>query len=317
MFRLLSTEEFPLWTAFLAAQNPAYPFSTIEYASCYQQHLGGDFKVLVAEAEGEIEGGIVLFEKLKWKQLMATTPICTPYSGIVLSDKALLENPERENVLSTKLVSEVGKRYAKCDIIQYPNLFDARMFSWQNWQVSPRYTYLTKPSSYADLYENLSKSRKYDIRKAEKRVQFSSFTDAQILAELVAASYKRQQKALSMPTQTLSKWLNALEKQGMVRFFGISPLDSTQINSAVAVFQDYKGNCYHFFAGSQTKDANLYLNMRILDQLFAEDVQCYDFCGANVQSIAAFKSLTQPTLSLYFHSLFYQKKWLKGIDAFR
>lgn len=314
--RFLSTAEYPLWTDFLAEDHIVAPFSGVAYAESVAQHLGFPFKILVTEDKGKIQAGILLFEKKKLGISMAVTPPMTPYSGIILSTAASQTTIFAKNHFPSQLVSEIGKLYAKSSLVQYPYLQDSRFFQWNNWLVQPKYTYWQTPSTFEEIYNRLPQDRRYDVRRAAKSYEFKPFEPAQTMAKLVEQSYKRQQKSVPISTQTLTDFLADLKDKKLVNFYGISLKGEENFQAAVAVVQE-KATAYHFLAGSAVKNANLFLNMCILDQMHKMGIEVYDFCGANIPSIAKFKALTQPNLAPYFQTLHYQKGWLKRLDALR
>lgn len=313
----LSTEQFSEWDAFLAYTDGDYIFSNTTFAQIVARCFEIPFRIWVVRLNGKIEAGILIYEKTNWKWKRAIVPPSIPYNGLVLSNQVRAKNLARDNQLMKALVSELQKVYLQLQIVQYPNFTDPRLLQWQNWKVNPRFTYLTPPKTFQDSYQSLPKSKRYLVRKAESATEFLSFESSSEMTDLVAASFGRQSKALSPPAPKLCAFLSELHQNQWTKFYGLKGINDDSLQSGVAVLQPSLQCAYHLFAGARKNDVNLYLNMRILDHIYNQDVASYDFCGANIPNIAAFKSILQPRPTPYFFTQYHQNKALSLLAEFR
>ena len=93
--------------------------------------------------------------------------------------------------------------------------------------------------------------------------------------------------------------MRRLQECGLVRIFTVAPSKNAAPTAGVALLHDGE-QAFYWIAGSVPGPSMTVLIGRLLLELKAAGVDCFDFAGANTPSIAEFKRRFGATLTPYF-----------------
>jgi hypothetical protein len=172
-----------------------------------------------------------------------------------------------------------------------PEVNDLRPFLWRGWQSEHRYTYRIDLTSLSTSH--LRSTFRKALRKSEQRdhelVQLSGEEAATALGIALAGTCKRQKGAEVPGINHLDNYLTAICRHPAVKT--VAAVHDSHVLAAVAFGFD-KSIAYDLLAGtteygleSQASVAVRWSALEIARDL----VPTFDFCGANIPSIAYFK----------------------------
>jgi hypothetical protein len=153
----------------------------------------------IVDAEGALIGGLFLYWERRWGLKIIRRAPFTPNGGPFF--KRLASNPVAQLEEQRKILSLVAdlveeERAAVCMLPLPQGLSDALPFFWRGYKVIPAMTYLidlTQPQ--ANLWRNMSGTRRNDIRKAQADgLTVTKTSDMRSVRDLVLATFDRQNK---------------------------------------------------------------------------------------------------------------------------
>jgi hypothetical protein len=240
----------------------------------------------------------------------------TPYLGPVIP---LPRHPAKSAAKIEQLVELLTptlKRYPLGRIFLPPEMSDVRPFISHGFAVLPRYTNRIRfsPEQEMDFLPQLRNK----IRRGEKAgLTVETSEDAETLIELNQATYLRQGKKSIFS----ESFLRQLVKQMTAEGWGKLWLCRNPQGKALAcrlLLQDELWGYDLLAAGADREEddemasAGPYLVAKILASLRGE-VSGYDFCGANIPSIAAFKASFGGKLEPFF-CINWGKFWARALS---
>ena len=170
---------------------------------------------------------------------------------------------------------------------------DLRPYLWAGWTATPRATYRL------DLGGNLRAGYSSSVRRAlrSEADAFEIIEDDALAPQavgLMAASYRRGGADLGLDERAVAELADALSEAGLARTFAARRGGS--VEAAVTVATDGR-TAFYWIAGGRPGPAMTVLVDHVLGRLASDGVGTFDFCGANVPSIAEFKRRFGPVLA--------------------
>ncbi|MHC3436923.1 GNAT family N-acetyltransferase [Natrialbaceae archaeon A-gly3] len=180
---------------------------------------------------------------------------------------------------------------------------DSRPFTWNDYEVTPRHTYLLDLTREPDeLKRSFSKSlRRYLEPDDEERFRIEQRGEDGIrfVHEQVRSRYEAQGKTYTVPVEFLLDLYEELP-DGSVRPY-IGEIDGER-TSGIVTFEGE--STIYYSAGGGKPDAeypiNDLLHWQIIRDARDRGVETYDLCGANTPRICEYKSKFNPNLGTYY-----------------
>jgi len=163
MTRILGESDYPLWTALVTQSPDGSAYSRPDYVEALCRAAGGRVRVLVAERDGHIVGGITLYERQSRLGTYVHPRRLLYYNGIVQVPHSSSYPSQRTSwSQQTQIALEktlVQARYSRLRIKSRASASDVRVFRENGWQVEPTYTYVVDisdlPAAWARVEKNL------------------------------------------------------------------------------------------------------------------------------------------------------------------
>lgn len=200
----------------------------------------------------------------------------------------------REGRLSdalNELAEWFEKSFAFVRLALPPEVCDLRPFLWRGWQSEHRYTYridLTQLST-----SHLRSTFRKALRKSEQRdhevVQLSGDEAATALSIGLAGTCERQKGAEIVGTSQLDTYLKTICRHPAVKTVAV--VRDSRVLAAVAFGFD-KCTAYDLLAGTTEDGLESHASVAVrwsALEIARDLVPTFDFCGANIPSIAYFK----------------------------
>lgn len=197
---------------------------------------------------------------------------------------------------ATSIIKLLKSNYTKIKIKLNPHIKDIRPFSWANFQIESKYTYLKKgyKESHYSVSKNLSKlPDNFYVFKVESADRNSLDINLKFL------------KSIGFSTSVCERYNHLLknwDKLGILKAFNLYK-ENKLICSNIVILDKEDSKAYTILLNNASKEdkyAHTYLYQSIIDWCEENDIREVDLCGANLQSVAKFKSYFNAELTSYF-----------------
>ena len=306
IFEIGEIEDQEAWDGLVDRSNEGTVFSTSSWLACAQAAGGGKVRRLGCFKNGHLVGGCGFLEITKGKFRKATTPLLTPYGGVLTvgpnSARPARIESERNKII-TELVTHLNAEFLYLQFFHGTHLADIREFLWDGWTCHVLYTYLIDLRDLDQLWNAYFEKRTNNaIRKAEK----SGFTvrkvyDRSLLIDLYKQIYAKQSRTPPVAPEIVSAFYQAAWEAGIAQMYMAE--DRSGNPASVCVVVSGGDKVYAWVSGADPDadklGATSLLYWRMFEDL-ATSHSWFDFVGANMPSIAKFKRGFGGVLHVYY-----------------
>lgn len=298
------------WDDYVRRSRGGTLFHTFEMLELIEHHASADLYPFIGYKGQEPVGVFPIFELRKGGISTAFSP--PPRMGIPTMGPALLDDGNLKQRKAERRMrrfvdgcleaidERIGPRYSR--IATSVGVDDPRPFAWNEFDVSPRHTYLLDVDRDPDdLKQSFSKSlRRYLDPDDERYLIEERGTEAiEFIHEQVAARYEAQDRTYTVPLEFL---LDAYETlpEGRLRPY-VGEVDG-EVASGILAFEGPSTVYYSEGGGKPDVDypINDLLHWRIIRDARERGIDRYDLCGANTKRICTYKSKFNPELATYY-----------------
>ena len=273
-----------LWTA-----SPGRtPFSHPAAVDAYGRAFGWPPRV-VALDDGT--AAVPVFDKRRGPfRAAALPPLCPVLRPLLAEPLAEAASHARDSPLDRLLARLDGQAHQLTLALGDDDL---RPYRWAGWTATPRATYRL------DLGGDLDAGYSSAVRRTV-RAQAGAFEVAEdrgLAAEsvrLMADAYRRGGARLGLDEPAVAGLAEAFAEAGLARTFAARR--GGTVEAAVTVATDGR-TAFYWIAGSRPGPAMTVLMDRVLGRLAEGGAETFDWCGANVPTIAEFKRRFGPRLA--------------------
>jgi hypothetical protein len=295
----------------LVAQSPAgTPFHRRAAVDVLAEHANADLHALVGYKGQEPVGVFPVFEKSKGPVSTAFSPppdLKVSYLGPAPCNLAKLKARKRERRhrrfvegCLDYLEREVGPRYVHVRVD--PDYPDPRPFDWNDFEVTPRYTYVVDlDRDEDDLFAAFSSDARQNVRAADDAaVEVSEGGRAVVdrILDQVAARHREQDKTYLVTPEFVGDLYDRLP-DGVVRPYAVR-VDGEFAGGMVTL--ESEDTVYRWQGGAKP-DADLPVNdaldWRIMSDAVERGKTGYDLVGANNPRLCRYKAKFAPDLRVY------------------
>ena len=272
----------PLW----ANYDILIAFAKREKATAYY--------IIVIE-EDNIIALMPVFEKKKIFLKYIYQPLDYKYTPIIF-----YKNSNQINVLKS-LATYLYKEYFRIMITLDPAINDIRAFKWSGLKAEPLYTYTKQIKDYSS--DDLQKETKRILNnKAKKDLVMKKQWDLDIYKTLSIEMLNRKKRSLRQINDSYISFLNEIYAKGFITQY-IAFKDENPLAYLIIIKDILQKKIYAFFAAADTNikknGASLFCYDFILSN-YTSGFDTFDFSGANIESIAYYKSQFNPELVNYY-----------------
>jgi len=180
---------------------------------------------------------------------------------------------------------------------------DPRPFTWEGFDVSPRFTYQVdlRPGSEA-VMDSFKKSLRSDIRRSldeDYDVRRGDRSDVAFVVERVRERYEAQGESYSLQTDYVTDLYDALADDHAAVYVG--HVDGERVSGIVRPAFD--GTMYYWQGGGKPDlplPMNDLIHWEMIQDAIAEGIETYDLVGANTERICQYKAKFNPDLRPYY-----------------
>lgn len=320
--RYLSPEEYSLWEGFVEKNVNGTVFHHFYWNEfIFSGSSGVHLSIAGCFAGEKLVAGTVLAIKKRGGLKFLAAPFASPYYGILVEERESKFHSKKEShrlEIIKALLTFLGKEVHYVDFSLPPGFQDIRAFTREKFAGQVRYTYRTGLKDIDRVYDSFLPALKRQIKKGEKlphEVRTSVDSDhLKVVFDLILKSYKRQQQAFRFSFGQMKKLLETEKISQKIRLFSIWLGDKPV--SAMIIVVD-KDCAYYWLAGGDhdhfPSGLNQLLMWKVLQGLAESDIECFDFVGANTETISRYKSSFGFELVPYHHVAKAMTFWLKWI----
>lgn len=254
----------------------------------------------IFRSNNEATIGFALFEK---KNKIVLPPQFLFYSGLWI--KGGLRNDEFNTHLFNA-ITQLKKLYVSIKLVTTPQLSDLRPFLWNNFKPNLRYTYCkeTKDNNYS---EGILRDYKRAVKKFKLHQSVCLFSELDWkeyieLFRMVGYNFKR--------INLLKIWLTELDKNEFLYSLKIINSEMQNVGSGIILLDKVLKIGYFIYMdiskNQHRSETNSYIYIEVQKWLFENGYDEMDYFGANLNSIANYKSRYLPRLKPYY-VLYYHK----------
>lgn len=298
------------------------PQGSIFVNSQFLDSLNTGYNLITCYENNKIIAGVPLLFSETGKPINTVFPF-TQYQGIMLS-KNEDSNPHsiitREFKHIEYFIGELINKYRSCCLCQSWKFSDMRPFQWHNYgkpdkgifDITLRYTGILNINNYNDFEEYFSSIRsirRQEFRKAEKKLQFNTIINENILDELLHKTFERQGLQIDIMESTLVKAITAGALQNGYGKLYAANLEDKIISAALFLY--FNNTAYYLFSANdpEYRDSfgNCFLMLNIINILMNEKshkIDEIDFVGVNSPNRGDYKISFNAELKPYFVATF-------------
>lgn len=297
--RFLSETDFDRWTSFVAESEGGSVYSCPEYLAILASEVNARFRILVAERDGQITGGIALFERDHLCGPFVSARYLLYYNGFVLKQhisKYPSERTAKELETLEALEHAIsGLHYSRVLIKNRNSLMDTRVFLTRGWNVYPTYSYVVPLVDLRALWDRVEQNLRRLIGRCEREgIIFSpEDDDFDEFYRLHHENHVRKGAALYLPAASFRRYYERLRAVGLCALFHARNPEGRVISTQLVLLGRHPVT--HTVAAAVDHEfmrtgAAAFLRWRVFEWLAARGYCKNDLTDAELNSVTHFKS---------------------------
>ncbi len=296
--RFLAESEFPTWSALVVASPDGSGYSLPEYLDALCRATNGSYRVLVAERDGQIVGGIALYERTSRFGICLSPRLLLYYNGIVLMPHDTKHPSQRVSWhLQTLLALERALSllpHARLRFKSRSTFCDSRVFQSHGWSVEPHYTYVVDISDLDAAWARMDKNlRRLVDRCREQGLELTVDNDFDAFHRLHVQTHERKGVALYLPRDAFRTFIEELRAKGLCRLYHARLPDGRAIATQLVLLSPHPVThtaCAAADAEFLNLGASAFLRWRVFEDLQGQGYKANDLTDAELNPVTHFKS---------------------------
>lgn len=296
--RVLDASEYPLWNAVVAASPDGSVYSLPAYLDALCAATDGSFRILVAERDGRIVGGIGLFERNLRSGMLVSPRRLLYYNGFVLvphQSKYPSQHTSWHLQTITALehaLSRLG--HGRMRIKSRSTFKDVRVFRAAGWRAEPEYSYVVDISDLPAAWDRVDKNlRRLIGRCREQGVVLTCDDDFDSFFRMHNQTHERKGAPLYLPREAYRIFIDRLRAEALARLYHARLPDGRAIASQLVLSGPHPVT-HTVCAGADAEFLNLgastFLRWQVFEELSRAGYSANDLTDAELNPVTHFKS---------------------------
>lgn len=296
--RYLGREEYPRWTGLVATAPAGSIYATPAYLEALADATGGRYRILVAERDERIVGGLGLYEESNALGTRVSPRLLLYYNGLVLvpHDSGY---PSHRTAWELHTISALEQALsalpaARLRLKSRSPLKDMRVFRAQGWSVQPTYTYVVDLSDMTRAWERVDKNQRRLISHCQDRgLRLTQDTDFDAFHALHLQTHERKGAPLYLPYEAFRRFVQRLHDAGLCRLYHARLPDGRAIASQLVLANGHPVThtvCAGADAAFLNWGASAFLRWKVFEALAADGYRANDLTDAALNPVTRFKS---------------------------
>jgi hypothetical protein len=220
--RTLESTEFAAWNALVAASPDGSAYALTTYLDALCRATDASFRILGAFLDGELVGGVPLYERAsRWGRYVANRTLLY-YNGLVLHlpEKKFPSDAtaQKLKVIDALATSLDSSGYASIQLHHPTTIDDLRPFQARGWRTELSYSYVIPLVEPAVQWERVDPNLRRLIRRCEREgVVYREDRDFSALFRLHDATRRRKSAPQYLPEDRFAAFFEQLADLGLAR----------------------------------------------------------------------------------------------------
>jgi hypothetical protein len=296
--RFLAETEYAQWGALVAASPDGSPYSLPAYLEALCAATGGSFRILAAECDSKIVGGVALYQRSSRLGTYVSPRYLMYYNGFVLTPHAS-KYPSSQTSWQLHIVTALEQALsalglAHLKIRSRSTLHDVRVFQSRGWSAVPSYSYVVDIADLGAAWARVDKNqRRLVTRCREREIVLSTDDDFDSFHRLHVQTHDRKRAPLYLPRDAFKTFIERLRAQDLCRLYHARLPDGRAIASQLQLLGPHPVT--HTVSAAADAEflplgASAFLRWRVFEELSAAGYLANDLTDAELNPITHFKS---------------------------
>ncbi len=277
-------------------------YSKVFWLQSVSDVLKYEYDIAAIYKGDEIVAGIGVFHKHNMMKIPTLTPRLSPILRVrdtKYRSKLYHENDELLKTLANFLKTHY-KRVALSTISRIDNV---RAFIWCGYTVEVKYTFINEIENISsDIF---SHSTRKQIKKCEKgSVSVIDESNPEVFWQILKLTFEKKKHPLSIGKNEFIKLYEKINATDCCRMF-FALLDDQPVSARIILYTHENDTVYDWVAGTDPDyfktGVTSYLVYETMKYFSKRGFKYFDWNGANIESIARFKSNFGGTLIPYYY----------------
>jgi len=305
-------DDMSLWDGFVSESPQGTIFSTSQWleAACAAQ--GGEPRCLAVMADGRLVAGATCVHIARGPLRKASTPVLTPYGGIVYRPDPGKRHSEAESFnmsCAEALDLYLTSRYHNVFLVHAPGFTDVRPLTWADWKEHVRYSYVMDITDVDSLWGLLERRVRTVIRNAESSLELGGPIDTGSFTELYERIYRDRGTRLPVGSEVVRRFVDNVMKLDKAEMRTVRNEHGDIVSSMILVRDER--TVYAWLSGSVPgENSSGAFTLLFWDAVKRYTKECakLDMVGANIASLAFFKKGFAGSLTPYYVTEYHRSK---------
>lgn len=297
--RELTQGDFPAWQALVNASPQGSVYSLPEYLDVLCDATGGRFRVLGIERNGELSGGVALYEEANRFGALATNRLLLFYNGIVLA-RHDSSYPSERTAREIELLSALAPvltalPHLRVLLHNRATLSDWRVFRRAGWNVRPSHSYVVAIDDLDIQFQRVERNLRRLINRCEREgFQYEESDDFDVFYALHTATHEQKGAPIYLPHKAFARYYERLKALGLARLCHVRLPDGGPVVASQLVLHSQHAVTHTVAAAADrahmTTGANAFLRWQAFRSLGAAGYTANDLTDASLNPVSHFKS---------------------------
>ena len=296
--RFLTPDEYPIWTGLVAASPGGSVYALPDYLDALCAATAARFRVLVAERDGRITGGLALYECSGATGTYFAPRLLLYYNGIVLvSHPAQLPSQRTEWDLHTLAALKGSLErlpHARIRFKSRATLTDLRVFQAKGWSIGPTWSYEVDITDPKLAWDRIDKNQRRLIRRCtEQGLIATAEWDFESLYQLHLATHERKGAPVYLPRDAFRRFIDTLRERNLCRLYQARLPDGRVIAAQLVLTGPHPVThtvCVGGDSEAMRVGASPFLRWKVFEDLHAAGYRANDLTDAELNPVTRFKS---------------------------
>lgn len=301
----LNLSELACWDESVYASPTGCLFNTREWLELTRDVFGHEYTIWGCFRNGNLVAGLPAYYRRQYGLKILSAPLLTPYHGLIYTEPAAAKvdkNILRRVSIQEAMAAKMADSYDFSRLLLSPAVLDIRGFQWQGWTPDVNYTFILDLASITSLHDHISSKLRRLTRKAEEaQLQLSENDNFDACYELWKKMHHRRGLMWTFKRNEFTRFLEMIVAQKLGRIVIARTKTGEPCGFQVGLYDRKTGYILLSAVEPAYRDKGVmaYVRMNMLE-FFRTRVRRVDFLGANIKSVATFKSYFGGELVPYF-----------------
>lgn len=304
--RFLADSEYEHWAALVGAAPAGSVYSLPHYLLALCAATDARLRVLVAEHDGRIIGGIGLYERRNRGGTCVSPRRLLYYNGLVLVAHASTY-PAQRTAWDLRTMAALERRlvalgYARLRIKTRAPAVDARVFMNRGWTATPIYSYVVDITDLDRAWQCTDKNlRRLINRCKDQDLTVTIDDDFDAFHRLHRQTHERKDAPLYLAHDPFKTFVKRLQAHGLCRLYHARLAQGTVVASQLVLTGPHPVThtvCAAADAEFLRLGASAFLRWKVFEDLAHAGYQANDLTDAELNPVTQFKSQLGGDLTL-------------------